>query len=420
MANEQAAHGDKQAPAFTEPQGNPTTAKQGLTLRPEIKGFASRSIHGGYYADSLYGSVNVPIYASSTFVQNDLASLRGGYEYTRVGNPTLRALEDTVAALEGATYGLAFASGMSAIDSVLRTLLRPGRHLIIGNDAYGGTFRLLNSYYSKWGVEFTVVDLADTAAVVGAVRDTTDIVWLESPSNPMLSIADIAAISEGVTAKNPGAKIVVDNTFASPYLQQPLALGAHIVVHSATKYLGGHSDVIGGVVVHNDADFHRDLKNTLGDVGPVPSVFDAYLTARGIKTLEVRMERHCSNAQAIAELLDASDETIQVLYPGLKNHPGHEVAAKQMRGFGGMISVRFHNEEQATEFCRSTKVIQLAESLGGVESLIEHPAQMTHLAAQGSQLEVPRDLVRISIGIESIEDLKDDIQQALDKVAHLR
>ncbi|MCS5480332.1 cystathionine gamma-synthase [Corynebacterium sp. YIM 101645] len=378
-----------------------------------LNGFSSRSIHAGYEPDSLYGPINMPIYASTTFAQDGLNELRGGFEYTRCGNPTIDALEKTVANLEGAQYGRAFSSGMAATDVILRILLRPGDHLVLGHDAYGGTWRLIDQAFGEWGVEYTVVDTTDVTAVQSALRDNTKLIWLETPTNPALSITDIAAIA-GIKGS---AALVVDNTFASPYLQQPLALGADHVLHSTTKYLGGHSDVVGGVVVTNDAAFDERLLWFQGGVGPIPSPFDAYLTARGIKTLAVRMDRHCDNAEAIAEHLEASDLVSTVLYPGLKSHPGHEVAKRQMRRFGGMISVRFHSEEAARVFCLNTRLICLAESLGGVESLVEHPATMTHQSAAGSQLEVPRDLVRISIGIEDIEDLLADIDVALEAVA---
>lgn len=376
-------------------------------------GFSTASIHAGYEPDSLYGSINTPIYASTTFAQNGLNELRGGYEYTRCGNPTITALEKTVAALEKAEFGRAFSSGMAATDVLLRVLLRPGAHLIFGHDAYGGTFRLIDQVFSAWGVDYTVVDTTDASQVAAAVKANTALVWLETPSNPGLSVTDIAAVAAALKDAGTDAKLVVDNTFASPYLQNPLSLGADVVLHSTTKYLGGHSDVVGGVVVTNDAKIDEDLLFYQGGAGSIPSVFDAYLTARGIKTLAVRMERHCDNAEAIAAHLQASDKVATVYYPGLDTHPGHEVAARQMRRFGAMISVRFHSEEAARAFCLNTKLICLAESLGGVESLLEHPATMTHQSVTGSTLEVPRDLVRISVGIEDIEDLLADVDQAL-------
>lgn len=373
-------------------------------------GFHSRSIHAGYQPDSHMGSINVPIYASTTFQQDGLAQLRGGYEYGRVANPTVRSLELTLAALENAQYARAFSSGMAAIDTLLRIILRPGDHAILGNDAYGGMYRLLNNDYGQWGIELDIVDTSDVAAVAGAIRESTKLIWLETPTNPALNITDIAAVA----ARKGGAQVVVDNTFATPYLQNPLELGADHVVHSTTKYLGGHSDVLGGAVVTNSAEMDERLLYFQGNVGAVSSPFDAYLTARGIKTLGLRMDRHCENAQAVAEYLESRPEVKQVLYPGLPTHPGHELAARQMRGFGGMMSVRFNNEEHAKQICVNTKLVSLAESLGGVESLIEHPQNMTHVSAAGSELVPPADLVRISVGIEDIADLIADFEQALD------
>ena len=372
-------------------------------------GFSTDSIHAGYEPDSLYGPINTPIYASTTFAQYGLAKLRGGYEYTRVGNPTVTALEKTVAALEGADYGVAFASGMAAIDSLLRILLKPGDHIVIGNDAYGGTYRLIQQVFSLWGVENTVVDITNTDEVAAAIQPNTKVVWVETPTNPLLDIADITAISK----VKGGATLVVDNTFASPYLQKPFELGADVVLHSTTKYIGGHSDVVGGIVCGRDAQLEEDLRFFFGWVGAIPSPFDTYLTGRGLKTLAVRMDRHCDNAEAVAEYLEGQDCVAKVHYPGLETHPSHEVAKRQMKRFGGMVSVEFQTEEQAQKFCLSTKLFCLAESLGGVESLLEHPATMTHLAVNGSELEVPRELVRISVGIEDAEDLIADLEQAI-------
>ncbi len=378
------------------------------------QGFSTASIHAGYEPDSLYGAINPPIYASTTFAQNGLNELRGGYEYTRCGNPTITALEKTVAALEGATYGRAFSSGMAATDVLLRCLLKPGDHLIFGHDAYGGTYRLIDTVFKPWGVDFTVVDTTQPDQVQQALQPNTKLVWLETPSNPALAVTDIAAIAALVAGTQ--AQLVVDNTFASPYLQNPLALGADHVLHSTTKYLGGHSDVVGGVVVTNSAELDEALLFLQGGAGAIPSVFDAYLTVRGIKTLAVRMDRHCDNAEAVAKHLAASDKVAEVRYPGLPSHPGHEVATKQMRRYGAMISVRFHSEAAARAFCLNTRLICLAESLGGVESLVEHPATMTHVSVEGSTLEVPRELVRISIGIEDLDDLLADVNTALDAI----
>ena len=388
------------------------TREGGTTMaQVDNAGFSTKSIHAGYEPDSLYGPINTPIYASTTFAQDGLNQLRGGFEYTRCGNPTIAALEKTIAALENARFGRVFSSGMAATDTLLRILVGPGDHLVFGHDAYGGTYRLIASVFAPLGVEFTVVDTTDLAQVAAALRPNTTLVWLETPSNPALAITDIAGVAKLLEGTK--AQLVVDNTFASPYLQNPLALGADHVLHSTTKYIGGHSDVVGGAVATNSADMDERLYGFQGDVGAIPSVFDAYLTARGLKTLAVRMERHCDNAEAIARHLEGSEKVQQVLYPGLEGHPGHEIAAQQMRRFGAMMSVRFHSEEAARTFCLSTKLICLAESLGGVESLLEHPATMTHQSVTGSSLEVPRDLVRISIGIEDVEDLLADVDQAL-------
>ncbi|MBK4151400.1 cystathionine gamma-synthase [Corynebacterium macginleyi] len=373
------------------------------------KGFSSRSIHAGYHPDPHMGSINVPIYASTTFAQDGLAQLRGGFEYGRVANPTVRSLEKTLAALEGAVYARVFATGMAAADTVVRILVRPGDHVILGNDSYGGSYRLLNDF-TEWGVDMSIVNTCDVDAVAAAVKDNTKLIWLETPTNPALNITDIASVAKVKS----NAQVLVDNTFATPYLQNPLALGADHVLHSTTKYLGGHSDVLGGAVATNDPEMDEQLLYFQGNVGAVASPFDAYLTSRGIKTLGVRMDRHCANAQKVAEFLQSRPEVKQVRYPGLAEHPGHELAAQQMRGFGGMVSVRFHNPEHAKQICLKTRLICLAESLGGVESLIEHPRNMTHVSAEGSELAPPEDMVRISIGIEDIEDLLADLQQALD------
>ena len=401
-------------------------------MTEQASGFSTDSIHAGYEPDSLYGPINTPIYASTTFAQDDLAVTRNGYEYTRVGNPTITALEKTVAALEKADYGVAFSSGMAAVDSVLRILLKPGDHIVIGNDAYGGTYRLIQQIFTQWGIENTPVDITNVDEVAAAIKDNTKVVWVETPTNPLLAIADIQALAE----VKGNATLVVDNTFASPYLQQPLLLGADVVLHSTTKYIGGHSDVVGGVVCANRAtdsasagvkgvtagslealnDFEDQLRFFFGWVGAIPSPFDTYLTARGLKTLSVRMDKHCDNAEAVAKHLAASDKVARVYYPGLEDHPGHDIAARQMRRFGGMVSVAFNTAQQAMDFCRSTKVFCLAESLGGVESLVEHPATMTHVSVAGSALEVPPTLVRISVGIEDTEDLLADLDQALAKL----
>ncbi|MCG7296994.1 cystathionine gamma-synthase [Corynebacterium afermentans] len=380
-----------------------------------MTGFATDAIHAGYEPDSLYGPINTPIYASTTFAQDGLAELRGGYEYTRVGNPTVTALEKAVAALEGAEYAVAYSSGMAAIDVILRILLKPGDHIVVSNDAYGGTYRLIQQVFTRWGVENTVVDMTNPEEVAAAVQDNTKAIWVETPTNPMLDIVDIEAIA----AVKQQAALVVDNTFASPYLQKPFELGADVVVHSTTKYIGGHSDVVGGIVCGDDSrvpGFHEQLRFFFGWVGANPSPFDTYLTGRGLKTLSVRMDKHCDNAEAVAKFLDAQPQVARVCYPGLETHPGHEVAAKQMTRFGGMVSVLFQTTEQAKTFCKSTKLFCLAESLGGVESLLEHPATMTHVSVAGSALEVPGELVRISVGIEEEADLIADLEQALTRL----
>ena len=377
-----------------------------------MTGFATDAIHAGYEPDSLYGPINTPIYASTTFAQDGLAELRGGYEYTRVGNPTVTALEKAVAALEGAEYAVAYSSGMAAIDVILRILLKPGDHIVVSNDAYGGTYRLIQQVFTQWGVENTVVDMTNPEEVAAAVKDNTRAIWVETPTNPMLDIVDIEAIA----AVKKQAALVVDNTFASPYLQKPFELGADVVVHSTTKYIGGHSDVVGGIVCGDDSrvpGFHEQLRFFFGWVGANPSPFDTYLTGRGLKTLSVRMDKHCDNAEAVAKFLDAQPQVARVCYPGLETHPGHETASKQMSRFGGMVSVLFQTTEQAKTFCKSTKLFCLAESLGGVESLLEHPATMTHVSVAGSALEVPGELVRISVGIEEEADLIADLEQAL-------
>ncbi|AXK87857.1 cystathionine gamma-synthase [Nocardia farcinica] len=377
-------------------------------------GFSTRAVHAGFDPDPQTGAVNVPIYASSTFAQDGVGGLRGGFEYARTGNPTRSALEANLAALESGAHGRAFASGMAATDCVLRATLRPGDHIVIPDDAYGGTFRLIDKVFSQWGIEHTPAHVFDTDAMRAAIRPNTKLVWVETPTNPLLSIGDIPALAE--IAHAAGAKLVVDNTFATPYLQQPLVLGADVVVHSTTKYLGGHSDVVGGALITNDPELDAAFAFLQNGAGAVPGPFDAYLTMRGTKTLAVRMERHCDNAEAIAGFLAKHPAVSKVIYPGLPEHPGHAVADKQMRRFGGMISVRLHGgRDAALDFCSRTKIFTLAESLGGVESLIEHPGAMTHASTAGSQLEVPADLVRLSVGIEDAADLLADVEQALAK-----
>ncbi|HMZ15736.1 MAG TPA: cystathionine gamma-synthase [Mycobacterium sp.] len=376
------------------------------------QGFATKAIHAGYRPDPGTGAVNAPIYASSTFKQDGVGGLRGGFEYARTGNPTRSALEAVLAAVEAGTYGRAFSSGMAASDCALRAVLRPGDHVVIPDDAYGGTFRLIDKVFREWGVHHTPVPLADLDAVRAAITGQTRLIWVETPTNPLLSIADIPAIVEVAGAS--GVKLLVDNTFASPALQQPLTLGADIVLHSTTKYIGGHSDVVGGALVTDDEELDARFGFLQNGAGAVPGPFDAYLTMRGLKTLELRMQRHCENAAVLAAFLADHAAVSQVLYPGLPSHPGHDVAARQMRGFGGMISVRMRGGAQAArDLCSRTEVFILAESLGGVESLIEHPGAMTHASTAGSQLEVPDDLVRMSVGIEDAADLLGDLEQAL-------
>jgi len=378
----------------------------------QAHGFATRAIHAGTVADPNNGAVNTPIYASSTFAQDGVGGMRNGYEYARTGNPTRHALEEQLAALEGGTYGRAFSSGMAATDCALRSLLRPGDHLVIPDDAYGGTFRLIDKVFSQWGVDYSIAAVNDVAAIRAAVTDRTRAIWIETPTNPLLNVGDIAAISD--IAHTAGIKLVVDNTFASPYLQQPLSLGADVVLHSTTKYLGGHSDVVGGVLVTDDEELDAAFAFLQNGAGGVPGPFDAYLTMRGAKTLAVRMEQHCTNAEAVVDLLTSHPAVASVLYPGLPEHPGHDVAARQMRRFGGMVSLRLAGGRQAAlDLCARTEIFTLAESLGGIESLIEHPGAMTHASTAGSQLEVPEDLVRLSVGIEDTADLLADLEQAL-------
>ncbi|MFI7109517.1 cystathionine gamma-synthase [Nonomuraea sp. NPDC050227] len=375
-------------------------------------GFETLAIHAGQEPDPLTGAVVPPIYATSTYKQDGVGGLRSGYEYSRSANPTRTALEEALAAVEGGARGLAFASGLAAEDTLLRTVCRPQDHVIIPNDAYGGTYRLFSKVHERWGLHYDPVPLHDLDAVASAMTQKTKIVWVETPTNPLLGIADIAALAQ--LAHENGALLVVDNTFASPYLQQPLALGADVVVHSTTKYVGGHSDVVGGALIARDKGLGDELTYHQNAMGAVAGPFDAWLTLRGLKTLGVRMDRHCDNAERVVDLLLAHPRVTQVLYPGLAEHAGHEVAAKQMRRFGGMVSFRVAGgEAEAVEVCNRAKLFTLGESLGGVESLIEHPGRMTHASAAGSPLEVPSDLVRLSVGIETVDDLLADLTQAL-------
>ncbi|HCS59814.1 MAG TPA: cystathionine gamma-synthase [Microbacterium sp.] len=378
--------------------------------------FATRAIHAGQAADPRTGAIIPPIYQASTHVQDGIGNFREGYEYNRAGNPTRSALETQLAALEGGVNALSFASGLAAEDALLRGILRPGDHVLLGNDVYGGTYRLLTKVLAPWGIETTTVELGDANAVRQAFRPETKIVWLETPSNPLLKIVDIAATAE--LAHAAGAIVVVDNTFASPALQRPLSLGADLVVHSTTKYLGGHSDVLGGAVVFGDDRFYEQVKFQQFAVGAVSGALDGWLTTRGIKTLAVRMRQHSENAQAIAEWAEARSEFETVFYPGLASHAGHGVAARQMSGFGGMLSFKLAaGPEAARAFAESTSLFQLAESLGGVESLISYPPDMTHASVRGTALAVPENVVRLSVGIEDIADLIGDLEQGLARIA---
>lgn len=382
-----------------------------------MDGFNTRAIHAGQEPDPLTGAVVPPIYQVSTYAQDGVGGLRGGYEYSRSGNPTRTALEECLASLEAPedpnARALAFASGLAAEDTLIRTITAPGTHAVIPNDAYGGTYRLFAKVAAPWGVEHTPAPVTDPQAIAAAIQPgRTKLVWIETPTNPLLNVADIAAIAQ--VAHDAGALLVVDNTFASPYLQQPLLLGADVVVHSTTKYLGGHSDVIGGALIVRDADLGERLAFHQNAMGAVPGPFDSWLVLRGIKTLGVRMDRHCDNARAVVEFLEGHAAVSQVLWPGLASHPGHDVAERQMRDFGGMVSFRVAGGEQAAvDICGRTDVFTLGESLGGVESLIEHPGRMTHASAAGSPLEVPADLVRLSVGIEDADDLVSDLEKAL-------
>ncbi len=376
-------------------------------------GFETRAIHAGYEPDAATGSVIPPIYATSTYKQDGVGGLRGGYEYSRSANPTRTALEANLAALEEGERGFAFASGLAAEDTVIRALCSPGDHVVLPADAYGGTFRLFDKVARPWGLAHDPAAADDLDAVRAALRPgSTRLVWVETPTNPLLGIGDIEALA--ALAHEAGALLVVDNTFASPYLQQPLTLGADVVVHSTTKYAGGHSDVIGGAAVVRDLELAERIAFHQNAMGGVAGPFDAWLVLRGLKTLAVRMDRHCDNAERVAEFLAGHEQVSEVFYPGLAGHPGHEVAARQMKRFGGIVSFRAAGgEQQAVDVCGRARVFTLGESLGGVESLIEHPGRMTHASVAGTDLEVPADLVRLSVGIETIGDLLADLDQAL-------
>ena len=378
--------------------------------------FETLAIHAGQEPDASTGAVVPPISLATTFAQSEVGVHRG-YEYSRSGNPTRTAVETQIAALERARHGLAFASGLAAEDNVLRLLSHDGnghgRRVLLGNDAYGGTFRLISKVWSPLGFPWSAVDLGDLDALAANWPDDTGMVWLETPTNPLLTCFDIEAVAEIAHAK--GAIVVVDNTFATPYLQQPITLGADVVVHSATKYLGGHSDVVGGFLAVDDDELAQRLRFTQNAAGAVPSPFDCYLVLRGAKTLGVRMDRHCENARAIVDMLIGHAAVDRVLYPQLPDHPGHFAAAKQMRDYGGMVSFTLRGgEDAARRVAAATELFTLAESLGAVESLIEHPGAMTHASAAGSPLEVPSNLLRLSVGIEHSSDLVADLAQALE------
>jgi cystathionine gamma-synthase len=380
--------------------------------------FDTRAVHAGQDPDPTTGDVIPPIHVTSTYAQDGIGNLRSGYEYSRGGNPTRTALEAQLAALEGGIRGMSFASGLAAEDALLRTVLTPGDHVVIGNDVYGGTHRLIRRIFGDWGVRHTTVDTSDLDEVREAIElGTTKVLWVETPSNPLMKISDVAALAE--LGDEAGVLVVVDNTFASPALQQPIELGGHVVVHSTTKYLGGHSDVVGGALVF--AAGQEELAERVGftqfAAGAVSSPFDAFLTTRGIKTLGIRMERHSRNALAIARRLDEHPAIERVLYPGLESHPGYELAARQMSGFGGMVSIDLAGGATAARrFAESTELFTLAESLGGVESLVNYPSEMTHASVKGTEAEVPESIVRLSVGIEDVDDLLADIDQALGRL----
>jgi cystathionine beta-lyase/cystathionine gamma-synthase len=378
--------------------------------------FETRAIHVGQEPDPTTGAVITPIYQTSTYVQ-EAVGVHKGFEYSRTDNPTRSALQAVLASLEGGAWALSYASGLAATQNIFY-LLRPGDHILLSDDSYGGTYRLVAKVMANYGIDFSLVDMTNLDAVRSGVRTNTKLVWVETPTNPYLKIVDIQGIAN--LLQDHPAKFVVDNTFASPYLQQPLSLGADLVLHSTTKYLGGHSDVVGGAVVGNDPEIYSFLKFNQNAAGAITGPFDAWLTLRGIKTLGVRMERHCANARAVAEYLASHEAVERVYYPGLADHPGHEIAKRQMRDFSGMVSFTVRGGfEAATEIAGRTKVFQLAESLGGVESLIEHPGQMTHLSVAGTGAEVEASLIRLSVGIEHVDDLIADLKQAVASVESL-
>ena len=383
-----------------------------MTDTSPARGFDSLAVHAGQAFDPTTGAVIPPVHFSTTYAQDGIGGLRQGYEYGRSGNPTRTALETQIAALEGGKHGLSFSSGLAAEDALLRAVLKPGDEVLLGDDVYGGTYRLIARILGPWGIGLRIVDMSDLDAVAAALEEKpARILWVETPSNPLLRITDIAGLAK--LGRDAGALVVVDNTFASPALQQPLSLGADVVVHSATKYLGGHSDVVGGALVINDDAVAEGTKFLQFAAGAVSGPMDAFLTTRGIKTLGIRMQRHSENAAAIAAFVERHDRVARVYYPGLASHPGHELAARQMSAFGGIVSVALADGPTARRFAESTRLFQLAESLGGVESLMNYPDEMTHASVRGTELAVPEDVVRLSVGIESVDDLLADVDQAL-------
>lgn len=383
-----------------------------MTELTSDSGFETRAVHAGQAFDPTTGAVIPPVHFSTTYAQDGIGGLRQGYEYGRSGNPTRTALETQLAALEGGAHALSFASGLAAEDALLRAALKPGDEVLLGDDVYGGTYRLIARVLKDWGVGLRVVDMSDLDAVRAALEERpARVVWVETPSNPLLRITDIAGLAK--LGHDAGALVVVDNTFASPALQRPLSLGADVVVHSTTKYLGGHSDVVGGALVLNDDALYEQAKFLQFAVGAVSGPLDAWLTTRGVKTLALRMQRHSENAQRIAEFLDGHSAVARVYYPGLPSHPGHELAARQMDGFGGIVSLALADAAAARRFAESTNLFQLAESLGGVESLVNYPDEMTHASVRGTSLAVPPEVVRLSVGIESATDLIADLDAAL-------
>ena len=380
-------------------------------------GFGTRAIHAGQEPDPTTGAIMTPVYLTSTYVQAAPGDHKG-HEYARVSNPTRSALEANLASLEGADEGICFASGLAAVDAILKRL-RPGDHIVATNDLYGGTYRLMRQIFEPFGLRFSFVDMTDLDAFEAALTDETKLVWAETPTNPLLRIIDIAAVAERTAAQ--GATLVVDNTFASPYLQQPLALGADLVLHSTTKYLGGHSDVIGGAVLTSDEGWTEHLRFQIKAAGAAPGPMDCFLVLRATKTLHLRMERHCANASALATFLDEHPAVGNVRYPGLASHPGHEIAARQMRDFGGMVSFTLADDsyERAVKLMQALRVFALAESLGGVESLVSHPASMTHASIPLEErlaAGLSDSLIRLSVGVEDLDDLRDDLDRALNAV----